>query len=136
MVFGGSGAFATMPWLHFPGLHGDTLALSQVTVHVKVEEVTEEMETCKTWESQTLQMEQPQPNLRWTSQEETGLRKCEQPCKLGRRPHILQEICKKLFMGDRRLLEWSALRGQQEMESLNFNVGWGSKMGVLTSSEN
>ncbi|KYO48505.1 hypothetical protein Y1Q_0022689 [Alligator mississippiensis] len=104
----------------------------QVTVHVKVEEVTEEMETCKTWESQTLQMEQPQPNLRWTSQEETGLRKCEQPCKLGRRPHILQEICAEILSRPERqpheegplILQPPSTSPVELEQSVNQKLGW------------
>ncbi|TFJ98098.1 reticulocalbin-1-like [Platysternon megacephalum] len=56
--------------------HSQPLRKTGVTVRVKVEEVTpEEVETPEAlWESQSSQLEPPQPNTTWGSQEEVTVR--------------------------------------------------------------
>ncbi|XP_043357612.1 uncharacterized protein LOC119847436 [Dermochelys coriacea] len=66
----------------------------QVTVHVKVEDVTpEEMDApealCK---SQSAQLEPPQPHPTWASPEEAALRKYELPGAPGKEPRVGREM--------------------------------------------
>ncbi|XP_074874009.1 uncharacterized protein LOC142025283 [Carettochelys insculpta] len=66
----------------------------QVTVRVKVEDVTaEEMDASETlWKSQSTQVEPPPPHPTWGSLEEAALRKCKLPCSPVKEPQIGQEI--------------------------------------------
>ncbi|KAH1180771.1 hypothetical protein KIL84_001705, partial [Mauremys mutica] len=65
-----------------------------VTVRVKVEDVTpEEMDAPEAlWESQSTQLEPPQPHPAWGSPEEAALRKCELPGAPGKEPRVGQEM--------------------------------------------
>nr|XP_032627987.1 zinc finger and SCAN domain-containing protein 31-like isoform X1 [Chelonoidis abingdonii]XP_032627989.1 zinc finger and SCAN domain-containing protein 31-like isoform X1 [Chelonoidis abingdonii]XP_032627990.1 zinc finger and SCAN domain-containing protein 31-like isoform X1 [Chelonoidis abingdonii] len=65
----------------------------QVTVRVKVEDVTpEEMDAPEAlWESQSTQLEQPQLHPAWGSPKEAALRKCELPGAPGKEPRVGQE---------------------------------------------
>uniref|UniRef100_A0A8C4YFA7 Uncharacterized protein n=2 Tax=Gopherus evgoodei TaxID=1825980 RepID=A0A8C4YFA7_9SAUR len=65
----------------------------QVTVRVKVEEVTpEEVETPEAlWESQSSQLEPPQPHTTWGSQEEVGRSKYKLPRAPEEETEALQE---------------------------------------------
>ncbi|CAM4671679.1 unnamed protein product [Lepidochelys olivacea] len=66
----------------------------QVTVHVKVEDVTpEEMDAPEAlWESQSPQLEPPQPHPAWGSPEEAALRKYELPGAPGKEPRVGREM--------------------------------------------
>ncbi|XP_053865574.1 uncharacterized protein LOC128826353 [Malaclemys terrapin pileata] len=72
----------------------------QVTVRVKVEDVTpEEMDAPEAlWESQSTQLEPPQPHPAWGSPEEAALRKYELPGAPGKGPRVGQQ------MADARIL--------------------------------
>ncbi|KAM9113361.1 uncharacterized protein ACDP82_020094 isoform 1-T2 [Pangshura tecta] len=66
----------------------------QVTVRVKVEDVTpEEMDAPEAlWESPSTQLEPPQPHPAWGSPEEAALRKCELPGTRGKEPRVGREM--------------------------------------------
>ncbi|CAM5173129.1 unnamed protein product [Eretmochelys imbricata] len=66
----------------------------QVTVHVKVEDVTpEEMDAPEAlWESQSPQLEPPQPHPTWGSPEEAALRTYKLPGAPGKEPRVGREM--------------------------------------------
>ncbi|KAG6923109.1 zinc finger and SCAN domain containing 2 [Chelydra serpentina] len=66
----------------------------QVTVRVKVEDVTpEEMDAPEAlWEPQSLQLEPPQPHPTWGSPEEAALRTYELPGAPGKEPRVGREM--------------------------------------------